>query len=74
MTGEVDTCDREVTEGDLLYGVPAIANFLGIGVRHARHLCEMDRVPTFKLGSMICSRKSALSRWLDEQLRASSRS
>ena len=54
--------------GDLLYGVPAIAEFLGVRVRQARHLCESGRLPTFKLGSQkICARRSTLWRWLAEQ-------
>ena len=54
--------------GDLLYGVPAIAEYLGLAVRQARHLCEVGRVPTFKLGNkIICARRSTLSRWLAER-------
>lgn len=53
--------------GDLLYGVPAIGEFLGLTARQARHLCEVGRVPTFKVGKMICSRRTMLSTWLDEQ-------
>ena len=56
-----------VKGGDLLYGVPAIADFLGLRVRQARHQCETGRVPTFKLGQIICARRSTLWRWLGEQ-------
>ena len=55
---------------DLLYGVPAIAGFLGLKVRQARHLCEVGRLPTFKVGNYVCSRRSTISAWLAEQERA----
>ena len=53
--------------GDLLYGVKAIAAFLGIEDHQARHQCETKRLPCFKLGQIICARRSTLWRWLDEQ-------
>ncbi len=59
--------DGLVMDGDLLYGVPAIADFLGVKVRQARHQCAKGRVPTFKVGQIVCSRRSTLWRWLDEQ-------
>ena len=57
---------------DLLYGVPAIAAFLGFRERQARHHIEEGRIPTFRMGSIICSRRSVLNAWLDNQLVSSS--
>ena len=54
-------------DGDLLFGVPKIADFLGVTERQARHQCESGRLPTFKMGQIICSRRSTLWRWLAEQ-------
>ena len=55
-----------IMDGDLLYGVSQIAKFLGIETRQARHQCETKRLPCFKLGQIICARRSKLWRWLDE--------
>ncbi len=52
---------------DLLYGVPAIAAFLGFREHQARHVIAEGRIPTFRMGSIICSRRSTLNAWLDEQ-------
>lgn len=74
MTSVVTT-NREEQEGgidraDLLYGVPAIAEFLGLRVRQVRHLVEMGKLPTFKMGTTVCARRSTLKAWLEEQDRA----
>ena len=52
-------------EPDLLYGAKAIAQFLGITVAQARHLYEVRRIPTFKIGWIVCARRSSLQDWLD---------
>lgn len=54
---------------DLLYGVPAIANLLGLTDRQVRHLADTKAVPTFKLpgNKIICARRSTLVTWLAEQ-------
>ncbi|EPY00619.1 hypothetical protein [Magnetospirillum fulvum] len=55
---------------DLLRGAEEIAEFI-FGDRGQRrkvyHLCEKSRIPTFKLGSLLCARKSTLLRWIAEQ-------
>ena len=53
-------------DADLLYGVPAIAAFLGLSVRQAWHQCESKRLPIFKLGNIICARRSSIAAWLAE--------
>ena len=45
---------------DLLYGAHAIADFLGIKLRAAQHLIETKRIPYFKVGKTVCSRRAAL--------------
>jgi len=51
--------------GDLLLGVPAIAEHLGLTIRQARHLIYDRRaIPTFKLAGSVAARKSTLQSWL----------
>jgi len=55
---------------DLLRGAEEIAQFL-YGDRELRrkvyHLVATSNLPVFKLGSMICARKSVLLKWVAEQ-------
>ena len=51
---------------DLLYGVPAIAEYLNMTPRQVYHLTE-NGLPHFKIGARVCSRKTLLAKWLDEQ-------
>ncbi len=55
---------------DLLRGADEISEFL-FGDRKLRrktyYLCATSRLPHFKLGSMICARKSTLIQWVAEQ-------
>ena len=55
---------------DLLHGAEVIAQFL-FGDRKLRrkvyHLVATSNLPNFKLGSMICARKSILLKWIQEQ-------
>ena len=55
---------------DLLRGAAAIAEFLFDNPRKRRkayHLASKSRLPTFKIGSMICARKSVLIAWVEQQ-------
>lgn len=45
----------------LLYGVKGIAAHLGLTPRQAAHLIDKGHLPTFRLGSMICSTKRGLA-------------
>jgi excisionase family DNA binding protein len=45
---------------DLLYGVHAIAEFLGIKQRAAKHLIETRRIPFFKVGKTVCARRARI--------------
>jgi hypothetical protein len=55
---------------DLLRGAEEIAQFL-YGERELRrkvyHLVATSNLPVFKLGSMICARKSVLVKWIKDQ-------
>jgi hypothetical protein len=55
---------------DLLRGAEDIADFLYGKREHRRkvyHLVATSNLPVFKLGSMICARKSVLLKWVGEQ-------
>jgi excisionase family DNA binding protein len=52
--------DDTTKTADLLYGVPAIADFLGVTKRTAYHLVETRRIPFFRMGKILCSRRSKL--------------
>ena len=51
---------------DLLYGASAIARYLGVKPRAAYHLIETRRIPFFKIGKVVCSRRASLAAKLDE--------
>jgi hypothetical protein len=56
--------------GDILHGADGIAKFL-YGDRKLRrkvyNLVETARLPHFRLGAVICARKSVLLSWITEQ-------
>ncbi len=56
----------EPEEGPVLYGAAAIARYLGLRERQARHLIEHGRLPAFKLGATVVARRRTLNAWLDE--------
>ena len=46
---------------DVLYGASAIADFMGMkSKRRVYHLCEYGNLPVFRLGNIICARRSTL--------------
>lgn len=55
---------------DLLRGAEEIAAFL-FGDKTQRrkvyHLAETSRLPVFRLGSVLCARRSVLMAWISEQ-------
>lgn len=61
--------EQEKEGTDLLYGVPAIAEFLGLGNRQVYHLKDTGALPTFTLGDTgkVCALKSTLTNWFREQ-------
>lgn len=64
--------DKETTaqpEPENLYGMPAIAAAIGIGVRKAEHLKEKHGLPTFKVGKTVCAKRSTLIAWFNDKSR-----
>ncbi|AWI89233.1 DNA-binding protein [Methylobacterium sp. DM1] len=58
---------RDVDESDILYRVGAIATFLGMPVKAARHRVEAGEIPTFRIGRTVVARRSTLTAWLAER-------
>ncbi len=69
MTKQVKNSTPEEQQADLLYGVPAIAGYLGLTQHQARHNIDKGRIPTFRMGVIICARKSSLVSWFEDQER-----
>lgn len=65
------TASNDNIPGDLLLGAKAIADYLGISPRQTYRLTYDGLLPHFKLGGTVAARRSALTRWLDDQGRAS---
>lgn len=64
-TGEV----RPLAD-DMLRGADKIAEFMFGNPGERRkiyHLAEKSRLPVFRLGSVLCARKSVLLAWITEQ-------
>jgi hypothetical protein len=64
-----DTTSPELA-GDLLRGADEIAEFI-FGSRGSRrkvyYLAECTRLPVFRLGSVLCARRSVLLDWISGQ-------
>ncbi len=60
---------------DLLHGAEAIAIFVFGNVRHRRKVyyyasdANVRRMPMFRIGNVICARKSKLIEWIEAQER-----
>ena len=55
---------------DLLRGAEAIADFIygdATQRRKVYHLAETSRLPIFRLGSVLCARRTVLLHWINEQ-------
>jgi hypothetical protein len=55
---------------DLLRGAYAIAEYIYGDKKYRRkvfHLASTSKLPVFKLGSMICARRSVLLKWIEDQ-------
>ncbi|PQO22007.1 hypothetical protein C2I36_15370 [Rhodobacteraceae bacterium WD3A24] len=71
---EEDEEDYATLADDLLIGADAIALFVFGDVRHRRRIYYYAteakvRMPTFRMGNVICARKSTLLEWIVEQER-----
>jgi hypothetical protein len=59
---------------DLLRGADKIAQYLFGSPSERRkvyHLAEAQRLPVFRMGGVLCARKSTLLEWISQQERAS---
>ncbi len=53
--------EQSELSSDLLEGADEIAEFMGLeSKRRVYHLCESGSLPIFRLGRIICARKSTL--------------
>lgn len=48
---------------DLLTGHKAIADYMGWSPRQVQYRAANGAIPTFKVGSFVCARKSSLVQW-----------
>jgi excisionase family DNA binding protein len=55
---------------DILRGAEEIANYLGFPRRSIYHAASRGNIPTFRIGDLVCARKSTLAAWISEQERA----
>lgn len=59
-----------ILSDDMLRGAHEIAGFLFGNPKERRkvyHLAERSRLPTFKLGAVLCARKSTIMEWVAQQ-------
>ena len=56
-----------IASADLLYGVPAIAEFLNVRPRQAHHMIDTGGLPAFKIAGKICARRSTVLTWLAQR-------
>lgn len=54
-------------QGDLLFGAAQIADFLGCSRDRVYYLVALDRLPSFRMSSVICARRSVLVAWIQSQ-------
>lgn len=52
---------------NVMCGANRIAAFLNIDRRSVYYLAGLNRLPVFRLGCMICARKSVLLNWMKQQ-------
>lgn len=53
---------RESAAPDLLYGLEAIGEHVGLTARQVEHLVAKGEMPTFKMGRTVCARRSTLAK------------
>lgn len=63
---------EQTLASDLLRGADAIAEFVFGSVEKRRivyHLADTGQIPVFRMGVVICARKSTLMEWVSTQER-----
>ena len=69
-TADLDPLKARPLGSDLLRGADEIAGFMFGDPAERRkiyHLAENSRLPVFRLGALLCARKSTLLTWIEEQ-------
>jgi hypothetical protein len=70
LTNETREIKYDGLADDMLHGADAIARFI-FGARASRrkvyHLAECTRIPIFRIGSVLCARRSVLMNWITAQ-------
>lgn len=51
---------KQEMDGDLLYGLKAVAGYLRITPRQAKHRVAAGQIPTFKIGGTVCANRSEI--------------
>lgn len=59
--------DNNPLAADILQGASAIAAWTGFKPRTVYHLAATGALPTFKVGDLVCARKSTLGAWIAMQ-------
>lgn len=57
----------DTISNDVLRGGDAIADYLGLTRRQAYHAIAAGHIPTFRVGAIVCARKSTLLSWIAKQ-------
>ena len=52
---------------DMIVGALAIADHLGLTRRQIYAHVERGHLPAFRIGALLCVRKSTLERWIESQ-------
>lgn len=52
---------------DLLQGYAAIGEHLRMSPDATKHRVKSERIPVFKMGRIVCARRSTLNAWLAER-------
>ncbi len=65
-TGNIDTEMAQLSD-DLLRGANEIAAFMGLSRRQIYHLVHTSELPVFRLGAILCARRSRLLAWIELQ-------
>ncbi|RWB89249.1 MAG: DNA-binding protein [Mesorhizobium sp.] len=59
--------DNQPLAADILRGAAAIADFLGFERRAVYHAVSKGSLPTFRIGEVVCARRSTLTNWIEAQ-------
>lgn len=52
---------------DILRGAAAIAEFMGFPRRAIYHMASNGSLPVFRMGDIVCARRSTLTAWIRAQ-------